>query len=340
MPTGEGVESPARRDGKGGAKGPKLDVRLITCRLDFRDPGEFARAARHRYMLAQYLSFACLFIVTLYLFDFAMVPLDPQVPSVVVGLLAGLGALVLYVTLMVRLQGRNREVIQLWLSPGLAIAAGVLVVVVHAVHRIMEVDVDWTALRSRMIPGLAILYFELAATISFRGAFRRALVEIRRLEAGGEPVLPAIATATDRPATEAADGPAAAQPAAAGGGGAMRGALAPGIAIADVLRLEANGNYVVARLPKGPKLLPGPFAAVVARMPATQGLRVHRSHWVAKAAIQTVRREGRDLLVILRSGDAVPVSAAYQGAVRDWQRRQEADPEAASGRAARVGERA
>ena len=60
-------------------------------------------------------------------------------------------------------------------------------------------------------------------------------------------------------------------------------------------------------------------AGKVAGMDAADadGLRVHRSWWVArKGVVSAERAEGR-IRLKLRSGEVVPVSRSYQGAVKD-----------------------
>ena len=48
-----------------------------------------------------------------------------------------------------------------------------------------------------------------------------------------------------------------------------------------------------------------------------QGLRVHRSYWVARAAIREVRRRGKQPLLVLENGLEVPVGRTYAPRVRE-----------------------
>ena len=46
----------------------------------------------------------------------------------------------------------------------------------------------------------------------------------------------------------------------------------------------------------------------IERLDNADGLRVHRSWWVAKDAVASVRRDGRAAILTLRSGHEVPVA--------------------------------
>lgn len=47
------------------------------------------------------------------------------------------------------------------------------------------------------------------------------------------------------------------------------------------------------------------------------GLRVHRSHWVAREAIDRIERDGARVFVLLRNGERIPVSRNYQTALKE-----------------------
>ncbi len=54
----------------------------------------------------------------------------------------------------------------------------------------------------------------------------------------------------------------------------------------------------------------------VATALGTFGLRCHRSYWVSRAAIERRRRQGRQLLLVLKDGTEIPVGRSYEKAVR------------------------
>lgn len=102
---------------------------------------------------------------------------------------------------------------------------------------------------------------------------------------------------------------------------AANGTLAAGGRVFDmveILHLEARGNYVAVHTDSGVTEVPGPFSALLEQMPDRLGLRIHRSHWVARRAIVGSRKQGRDLLVDLVHGGAAPVALPRQREVMDW----------------------
>lgn len=52
------------------------------------------------------------------------------------------------------------------------------------------------------------------------------------------------------------------------------------------------------------------------RLGGAEGLRVHRSWWVAKEAIESVRREGRTAVIVLKGGHEAPVARDMMPALR------------------------
>ena len=48
----------------------------------------------------------------------------------------------------------------------------------------------------------------------------------------------------------------------------------------------------------------------------TPGLQVHRSHWVTDAHVETLKRDGGRLVLIMKDGTEIPVSRTYAEAVR------------------------
>ena len=59
----------------------------------------------------------------------------------------------------------------------------------------------------------------------------------------------------------------------------------------------------------------GRFTDIVATLPASLGLKVHRSHWVARATIAETFTEKRNLKLRLINKDVVPVSRRYRETV-------------------------
>ena len=59
----------------------------------------------------------------------------------------------------------------------------------------------------------------------------------------------------------------------------------------------------------------------IALMPAEAGIQVHRSWWIATEAIDTVKRDGRSMSILLKGGTIVPVSRDNIGKVSAFERK-------------------
>jgi len=59
------------------------------------------------------------------------------------------------------------------------------------------------------------------------------------------------------------------------------------------------------------------FGDALQELGGLEGLQVHRSWWVARAAIAAVERDGQRMSLTLSTGLVVPVSRAYQKIVRE-----------------------
>lgn len=90
------------------------------------------------------------------------------------------------------------------------------------------------------------------------------------------------------------------------------------IAATSVLHIEAQGNYVRIVTDAGQYDVPGPFAALLGQMPHDLGLRVHRSHWVARRAVTGHRRKARELVLTLSYGGKANVALPRQTEIMDW----------------------
>lgn len=83
----------------------------------------------------------------------------------------------------------------------------------------------------------------------------------------------------------------------------------------SLIRLEAQDHYLNVVTGAGAALILMRISDAEAELAGVEGLRVHRSHWVARAAVRHhLRRDGRDFLV-MRDGVEVPVSRSCRPAV-------------------------
>jgi hypothetical protein len=91
---------------------------------------------------------------------------------------------------------------------------------------------------------------------------------------------------------------------------------AAGIAAGPVLCLRMEDHYVRVHTLNGSRLVAGPFERVIAGM-TQEGMRVHRSWWVARSAVTGVVADGRNLRLILRGDLHAPVSRASVAKLRE-----------------------
>lgn len=90
----------------------------------------------------------------------------------------------------------------------------------------------------------------------------------------------------------------------------------PDLPAGEVICLRMEDHYVRVHTLNGSRLVAGPFERVIAGM-AHEGMRVHRSWWVARAAVTGVVADGRNLRLTLRGGLDAPVSRASVARLRE-----------------------
>jgi len=82
---------------------------------------------------------------------------------------------------------------------------------------------------------------------------------------------------------------------------------------AEILRLSGRDHYVEVITDKGAETLRLRLIDAIDEMEPVKGLCVHRSHWVAQAAIIGVTRAANGKqFVVLSNGDHVPISRKYR----------------------------
>jgi hypothetical protein len=84
----------------------------------------------------------------------------------------------------------------------------------------------------------------------------------------------------------------------------------------DLLCLQMEDHYVRAHTAKGSDLILTPLKDAIAELGAADGLQVHRSWWVARAAVAEPVASGRNLVLRLSNGLEVPVSRASVAKLR------------------------
>ena len=78
----------------------------------------------------------------------------------------------------------------------------------------------------------------------------------------------------------------------------------------DVIALEMEDHYVRVHTALGSELVLMRLRDAMAHVADIEGHQVHRSWWVARGAVEDVRREGRNIRLILARGIEAPVARA------------------------------
>lgn len=86
---------------------------------------------------------------------------------------------------------------------------------------------------------------------------------------------------------------------------------------ATILALQGEDHYVRIHTEKGSDLLLLRLTDAIAEMGQTPGARTHRSWWVSKAAVGSVRRDNGRLAIVLTNGTEAPVSRGYAPELRE-----------------------
>lgn len=84
-----------------------------------------------------------------------------------------------------------------------------------------------------------------------------------------------------------------------------------------LLALSAEDHYVRLHFPDRSELVRMKFSDALAAVAARDGLRVHRSHWVARDAVSGIEQSGRQCMLQLSNGLSVPVSRSYRIALEE-----------------------
>lgn len=100
-------------------------------------------------------------------------------------------------------------------------------------------------------------------------------------------------------------------------GAALTEKLPPRLRDAELWSMSAEDHYLRVRTERGEALILMRLSDAVAACEGLDGARTHRSWWVAKAALDDVRKgDGRGVL-ILKDGVEAPVSRTYYSALKE-----------------------
>ena len=84
-----------------------------------------------------------------------------------------------------------------------------------------------------------------------------------------------------------------------------------------LVSLCAVDHYVEVTTTKGEELVLIRLADAIAETPPTEGLRIHRSHWIARDQVTSVTRGAGKATIHLRDGRALPVSRSNLPALKE-----------------------
>jgi DNA-binding LytR/AlgR family response regulator len=85
----------------------------------------------------------------------------------------------------------------------------------------------------------------------------------------------------------------------------------------ELYAVQAEDHYLRLHTSRGSDLILMRLVDAVAELEGIEGAQVHRSWWVAKAAVTDARRADGRAVLTLKTGAEAPVSRSYAGALRE-----------------------
>ena len=196
-----------------------------------------------------------------------------------------------------------------WAGWAVAIAGGSVAASVPGTAVVWLLVAAWMDYRMTGAAELASLYSQVVAIHLMLTSLVAWLVTMRREQAE-----------TDE-GSERADGPGTARPP-----GEPPLDAPPGAPFLDrlparlgrrLLHLHMQDHYVEVHTEEGSDLLLLRFRDALREVEGLDGAQVHRSHWVARAAVAGVERRSGRIALHLVNGSRVPVSRSFAPALRD-----------------------
>lgn len=89
----------------------------------------------------------------------------------------------------------------------------------------------------------------------------------------------------------------------------------PNINVNDIIAISAEDHYVRVVTQHKETLIYCRFSDCLHEMRTIEGMRIHRSHWARKDAINKIERKGRKAMVRFSNGLTLPVSQTYLGSL-------------------------
>lgn len=83
-----------------------------------------------------------------------------------------------------------------------------------------------------------------------------------------------------------------------------------------LLRLSVQDHYTEVVTSRGRELVLLRFSDALRETGGTPGLQVHRSHWIADAEVEALKRDNGKIFILTRDGTQIPVSRTFAEEVR------------------------
>ncbi len=85
----------------------------------------------------------------------------------------------------------------------------------------------------------------------------------------------------------------------------------------QLICLEMSDHYLKVHTDKGHHLLLLRFKDALSMLDLVDGMQTHRSWWIAKNAVKSVKRDGRKIILVMNNQLEVPVSKTYLDEVKN-----------------------
>lgn len=260
---------------------------------------ELGPILRHPYVVAYFVASIAVSFIASFLFDETgpnAPPIAVLLPVLVISTAAGVLAFMAWFHGLALLRPRQ-DPVSLLISFPLALSIITVQAVTTTLWNVL-LQVPSPSLTATLIALLLIYLFdEIFIATVLRTRTARIIEDVRSFR-GAQPMR--------HPAMQQPDPPASIQ------------AGNTSVPAASILHLQAQGNYVQIFTDTGALQVPGPFSALLARLPQGLGCLVHRSEWVATRAVVQSTRQGRATELGLSNGNTVRVASTRGPVVRDW----------------------
>ncbi|ARN72928.1 hypothetical protein BST96_01690 [Oceanicoccus sagamiensis] len=85
----------------------------------------------------------------------------------------------------------------------------------------------------------------------------------------------------------------------------------------ELQAVHAQEHFIKVWTDAGSELIRFKFGTAMMELECHQGMQVHRSYWVADAAVKQVKKAGSKYLIVLNNDEVIPVSQSYLRQVRE-----------------------